>query len=254
MIYFFSGTGNSRIVAQALGRLLNCEVTDMCDVQEIPDLGSFKSLGLVFPVYAWGLPKIVEKFVGRMCCAEGASPFLWAVMTCGDDMGYADEILNDFLHKAAGLKIVSVYSVPMPNTYVCLPGFDVDASDEAAKKVECTRKVMPEIANKIRLQMREVSVERGSFPWLKTYVLRPLFNRFLLTDRYFKAQSQQCTRCGLCARSCPTGNIQLSGEGVQWGSSQCIGCLRCYHSCPQRAIDWGRVTKSKGQKLRVEEF
>ena len=253
MIYYFSGTGNSRTVAYCLGKLLECDVADMSATQQIPDLGFTKSLGLVFPVYAWGLPDIVERFVCRLqLLAEDT--YVWAVMTCGDDMGYADAILDKCLHRVSGVHVQAVYSVPMPNTYVCLPGFDVDAPEVASAKVEHTRNVLPTIARSIRLQAKECNVVRGACPWLKTYVLRPLFNRFLLTDRYFYADSRLCTRCGLCVKQCPTNNIRLSENGVQWGNSKCVGCLGCYHSCPHRAIEWGSATRGKGQKQTKNLF
>ena len=253
MIYYFSGTGNSRIVAQELGRLLGCDVAEMGARQEIPDLGLHESLGLVFPVYAWGLPDIVERFVAGIKGKGGERTHLWAVMTCGDDMGYADEVLDSSLGKNS-LRTDAVYSVQMPNTYVCLPGFDVDAPEVARKKIEETCCLLPAISESIRKRTCERRVVRGAFPWIKTYVLRPLFNRFLLTDSHFQSRKTQCTLCGLCERQCPTGNIRVSDGTVRWGNSSCTGCLRCYHQCPQRAIEWGRTTQGKGQKERVEKY
>lgn len=247
MIYYFSGTGNSREVAQRIGQLLGCKVSEINSTDETPDLSPTEDLGLVFPVYAWGLPRPVEQFIGRLA-SVCSSPFVWAVMTCGDDMGYADRVLDNCLYRSLKKRADAVYSVAMPNTYVCLPGFDVDAPDVASGKVCRTAERLPEIAHNIRERIHCHNVVRGAFPWMKTYLLRPFFNRFLIGDRPFRTDEKRCTRCGLCQKLCPTQNIRLSSAGIRWGQTECVGCLRCYHSCPTRAIDWGRQTLRKGQQ------
>ncbi|MDE5999215.1 MAG: 4Fe-4S ferredoxin, partial [Bacteroidaceae bacterium] len=105
MFYCFSGTGNSQWVADKLQGLLQ----DEADV-----------FGMVFPVYAWGIPKVVKEYIQTHMEDIKASKYVWAVITCGDDIGYADTILNNLL----GRPVDAVFSVHMPNTYVCLPGFD----------------------------------------------------------------------------------------------------------------------------------
>lgn len=248
VVYYFSGTGNSRTVAQQLGRLLSCEVREMDLSPEVsfPE-GTLSCLGLVFPVYAWGLPAVVAQFVRRLPAASCAGTYLWAVMTCGDDVGFADRVLNRALVQSIGRMADAVCSVPMPNTYVCLPGFDVDAGSLAVQKVRRTASLLPELAQLVRQRTPFLRVTRGSFPFTKTYVLRPLFNRFLVTDRHFHVRPSRCVQCGLCSEVCPTGNIRLGGQGVVWGQTSCVGCLRCYHLCPHRAIEWGGFTNGKGQ-------
>lgn len=240
MIAYFSGTGNSRYVAQALARHLHEDILNMETRQPFRGLETEETLGLVFPVYAWGVPGIVEDFLRDM---EIGRHYVWTVMTCGDDMGYADRVLERIL----GRKLDAAFSVGMPNTYVCLPGFDVDSPVLAQKKVDATRQQLPVIAEQVRQRRTARSLTRGSMARTKTYLLRPLFQKFLLTDRYFKV-SNQCNACGLCMAQCPMHDIVPCGEHPTWGHTACIGCLRCYHNCPRRAIDWGRFTAGKQQK------
>lgn len=56
MIFYFSGTGNSRWVAESLGKRLGDAVEDIADVKiekEEYTLPEGEILGFVFPVYAW---------------------------------------------------------------------------------------------------------------------------------------------------------------------------------------------------------
>ena len=299
MIYFFSGTGNSLHVARHLADALGEELCPMAPFQLSPvgatgvfrgatecSSGSTKgsespfateegrgAIGLVFPVYAWGIPNVVEQFVrnykasllgGRL---EGG--FFYAVLTCGDDMGYADEVLE----KALGRKLDAVFSVQMPNTYVCLPGFDVDSSEVCQAKYAKEEVDVKEIAACVKERKSVRRLKRGLFPWTKTYVIRPLFNRYLLTDKYFHVDASRCISCGKCKKAClveniiistpPKGNCLLAAEqlgsesdgGQKRGGgfevphwqSHCAGCLACYHTCPHHAINFGKMTQKKGQ-------
>lgn len=252
MIYCFSGTGNSQWVADKLkGQNLGQRSQEQSSV----DLGQRllpsavidekDMYGLIFPVYAWGIPKVVEAYVKEHLHDIQKAEYVYAVMTCGDDIGYADKVLSKLL----GGKLDAVFSVHMPNTYVCLPGFDVDKDEVATAKVQETLQRLPSIAEHIKKRKRTRDVCRGQMAWVKTYVLRPLFNRFLVTDKYFYT-TKDCTGCKRCVRNCPQGNMTMNQQShVVWRHQNCTGCLRCYHRCPSHAVRFGRFTKNKGQKI-----
>ncbi len=264
MIFYFSGTGNSRWVAEKLASHLNDSLLYNIETlltpsasSVLPERAADEMVGFVFPVYAWGLPRIVEDFLRDVLPTllekrVGERPYVWAVMTCGDDMGHTDRLLRKALTKA-GLSLCAAFSVQMPNTYVCLPGFTIDSETLAAQKVKTTQEVLPTIAADITARRMVTRVVRGGAAWLKTYVLRPFFNTFLVKDKPFRT-TDACTACGLCVRSCPLRDIAMNGERPQWGQSSCTGCLRCFHSCPQRAIDWGHQTKGKAQKRPLQRL
>lgn len=262
MIYCFSGTGNSQWVADKLKETLSLPLSPSQGESErvqgtspdgnpSPSQGEMSEgqrgsvWGLIFPVYGWGLPKVVAAYIQAHQEEIKAAQYVWAVMTCGDDIGYTDKILQ----KALGREVDLVISVRMPNTYVCLPGFDIDKDDVAQAKVQETRQRIPSIAQSIQRREHKTDVVRGRFAWLKTYVLRPLFNRFLVTDKYFHT-TKNCIRCKRCVRGCPQNNITTDPQGrIIWKHENCTGCLRCYHRCPCLAIQFGQFTKNKGQKL-----
>lgn len=249
MIAYFSGTGNSLYVARHLADELGETLMPMTLPSSIQD----EVVGLVFPVYAWGIPNVVERFVRSD--AFRAIPkecYLYAVMTCGDDMGYADRVLEG----AMGRNLDAAFSVLMPNVYVCLPGFDVDDKEVCREKFVKEEATVKGIAAYVSERRAVHLLRRGCFPRTKTYVIRPLFNRFLVTDRYFRVDATKCVSCGRCRKMCPVGNILLvtidgereaePREMPQW-QSRCTGCLACYHACPYHAINYGRMTQRKGQ-------
>lgn len=245
MLYFFSGTGNTFRVANQLSHMLGDELSSVLSPSPCND----ETLGIFFPVYAWGLPLVVEDFIAKTLpsLVDGKHiEYVYCVMTHGDDMGYADAVLRKCL-KAVGLPLNASFSLSMPNTYVCLPGFDVDSEEMAKKKIEETESRLQSIRDSIKSREAVVKVTRGALPFTKTYVLRPLFNSTLVTDRYFRTVNSRCTLCGKCVKECPLKNIHVADKKVEWGGN-CTGCLRCYHSCPNNAVQFGKFTDGKGQK------
>lgn len=245
MIYYFSGTGNSERIAQLASRLLNDELSSIIR----PKSCNNGSLGIIFPVYAWGIPMVLEDFIaGKLkdLVANYKLDYVYAIMTHGDDMGYADKILKKKLAEI-GIDLDASFSLSMPNTYVCLPGFDVDNDELANSKVKTSTERMAAICERITDRVKVTEVTRGALPFTKSYLIRPLFNRFLVTDRYFRTTNTQCTLCGNCVKQCPLSNILIESDRVVW-QGDCTGCLRCYHRCPNNAIQFGKFTAGKGQK------
>lgn len=248
MIFYFSGTGNSRWVAQ----FLSDELSDT--LRFIPDelgtdmhytLKDGERLGFVFPTYGWGVPPFIEQFIGKMRVDNVG--YLYFVTTCGDDTGMTAEIFCDIVARK-GWQCQLGYAVQMPESYVCLPGFDVDPKPKEQRKLDAVPDRMHQIVDDIVDGRGGFDTLPGAMPWAKSHIVRPFFNRFLVNPRHFKV-NDQCVGCGICVKACPFGNISLAdNKHPQW-HEHCVQCMRCYHTCPHRAIEWGRFTRGKGQYL-----
>lgn len=247
MIAYFSGTGNTEWVAQQLS-------TFVCDDHLIPlphncvgiDFKGIDALGICFPVHSWGIPSIVRDFIQSLP-KDHKIPYIYMVCTCGDDIGLTMQEFESLLEKQ-NQKASLYYSVQMPNSYVNLPGFDVDPVELQRKKVNTTEKHLKALSKIILERGTAVNVVKGSMPWLKSKVIRPFFYSYLVKDSFFHVENS-CVCCGACAQACPVGNIQMNGGPVWLGNSTCLTCMACYHSCPQHAIRFGKYTDNKGQYL-----
>ncbi|MEG2156540.1 MAG: EFR1 family ferrodoxin [Bacteroidaceae bacterium] len=254
MIFYFSGTGNTRSVAETIAKEmdedlysipaeLDCKTTN----HRVYTLRTGESIGFAFPVYAWGLPKIVQEFLRNITFEGIAHPFLYFVCTCGDDIGCTRQLFQKAV-RPLQLTLHSAYSLVMPDCYISLPGFDVDSDKERDEKLQEAPKLLKLICKELKAQKRGIfRLKPGPCAWAKSYILRPLFNLFLMSDKPFRT-TDPCINCGKCAQVCPLHNIDCSTGKPIWNGN-CTGCLACYHHCPKRAIEYGKRTYGKGQYL-----
>ena len=252
MIYYFSGTRNSRYAALRIGSQTGEEVRfipSQDPYSQAADQTGDRSVGFVFPVYAWGVPPIVLDFIGRLPEAfvqavnERELP-VWCVATCGDETGMAVEMFRKALSKR-GLRLSGAWSLIMPNVYVLLPGFGTDPKDVEARKLSEATVRMEDIAAGIREGRWEEDVHLGPWPRLKTAVVYPLFRRWGVDTRKWH-YTEACVGCGKCSQACPVGNIAMVDGRPRWGTD-CTSCCACYHVCPTRGAQYGSVTKNAGQ-------
>ena len=253
MIFYFSGTGNTRWAAEQMAaatgeRLLFIpdELQSSCEYTLAED----ERIGLCFPVHGWQPPHIVRMFISRLVL-HTKNPlddhYTFALCTCGDSTGLAVEMLRKEL-AAKGIMLHSCQSLVMPESYVCLPFMYTDSPErEKEKKSEAEKdlRVYEDIV--IRRKRGFQSLKQGITPWTFSHVIGAYFNRFMITDRKFTVDDDVCIHCGLCEKVCPVGNVEFSNIPKWKNDSSCTCCLSCYHHCPVHAINYGRITRRRGQ-------
>ena len=245
MILYFTATGNSHWIAELLAEAMHDTAVSIVDCLKqglIPaELSKADRVGIVFPVHSWYAPRVLIDFLSQLrlpdCC------YRYAVCTCGDDMGKGMNRL------AEHFPLDAAWSVAMPNTYV--PMFNLDDGALCRKKIENARHAVASIAEDVIARKRVWNVHEGSAAWLKTYVVNPLFVRFVIGTRSFHVD-EGCISCGICGKSCPVGNIRLVDGHPVWGK-QCIHCMACLHFCPRKVIQYGKATQKKG-RYRLEDY
>ncbi len=248
MIFYFTGTGNSEYVAKSMSNALGDEclfIPEVLDLKDTYKLKQGERLGFVFPVYSWGIPEFIIDFI-KQIKVDGVS-YVYFVCTCGDDTGRTKE---QFVAIAGtkGWTVQLGYAIQMPNTYVCLPGFDVDSKDVVCKKTQNAATRLHEIIQHVqRYDVNIFDTLPGTMPWFKSSVIRPVFNKVLITSKFFHT-NDSCIKCRKCVTECPMHNIYFDEQQskICWHDC-CVGCLRCYHICPTNSVQFGAFTKGKGQ-------
>ena len=248
MIFYFSGTGNSLYAARLIAEHNNDRIISISEemLQE-KDRYEYKleeeeSIGFVFPIYAWGPPRMVIDFISRLSVPDADDHYVYSLATCGENIGNTMKVLGKALH-SRGMKLHSAFSVVMPNNYNLLG--DVDSREVAERKLDLAEEQIRDISKVIEAKQTGVfRIRKGPVPFILTGVINPLFNQHALDASRFYA-TDACTACGLCQDICPTRNIHVEGKPA-WGSN-CTQCLACINHCPVRAIEYGKYTLKKGR-------
>ena len=262
MIFYYSGCGNSRHVAETLAAGLN---DTLIFIPEAAREGRFEyevaedeRLGFVFPVYSWAPPKLVLDFIEKLKVKVGPSTlrqaqgpqgsgtlnYLYFACTCGDNCGHTERVFRKAVEEKSW-SLSACFSVQMPETYIGMAGFKLDTSKNAQLKInrsdDMLTRYIPRLINKEHFSEMVV----GSLAWLKTYLVNPGFNRSATDDsKYYVTEA--CIHCGKCVEVCPLKNITLE-EGCPKWNGNCTMCMACYHHCPTNAIQYGKATEGKGQ-------
>lgn len=237
MIFYFSGTGNSRWVAQTLASMINDTASDISKIEVIPPLTDEQQIGLVFPIYAWGAPEPVIAFAKNL---HQSAAFTFGICTCGADAGKALKKLSKYFY------LDSCYSLMMPNNYI-IGGkeMDVEKKENCIQKIKSASDILQNIAQEITQKKPVYHVEEGTFPRLKSSIANWGFNHFARTTKPFHV-TDACIGCGLCEKNCPAHTITLHDKKPFW-DKPCFQCLRCIHECPTAAIQYGASTTNKGR-------
>ena len=272
MIFYFSGTGNTKWAASKLASATHEDLISIAPYMRADDsshtlaepfiLKENERLGFVFPVHGWRVPKLVREFIGKMKVqraepdAAGSLPFTYCVCTAGDSIGLTIENLNEVISQNPSLqalgitKVSSSYSLIMPESYVGLPFMDVDTKEKEIWKKSKSAQELAVICEEIFDRKEGVSqLVKGPIPWFFTKVVGGFFENVFITDKRFHVEKDKCVKCGICANICPVGDIKGGhGEYPEWlHHKDCLTCFTCYHHCPHHAIEFGKQTQKKGQ-------
>ena len=283
MIFYFSGTGNTKWAASKLAAATREDLISIAPYMRADDsshnlaepfiLKENERLGFVFPVHGWRVPKLVREFISKMKILREPSdatggnkakaddclknpPFAYCVCTAGDSIGLTIENLNEVISQNPSLQALGItevsssYSLIMPESYIGLPFMDVDPKEREIRKKENAAQELAVVCEEIFDRKEGISrLVKGPIPWFFTKVVGGFFENVLITDKRFHVEKDRCVKCGICANVCPIGDIKGGhGEYPVWlHHKDCLTCFTCYHHCPHHAIEFGNQTQKKGQ-------
>ena len=266
MIFYFSGTGNTKWAASKLAAATREDLISIAPYMRADDsshnlaepfiLKENERLGFVFPVHGWRVPKLVREFISKMkiqrepiqrepsdATAENKAkaddslknrPFAYCVCTAGDSIGLTIENLNKVISQNPSLQALGItevsssYSLIMPESYIGLPFMDVDPKEREIRKKENAAQELAVVCEEIFDRKEGINrLVKGPIPWFFTKVVGGFFENVLITDKRFHVEKDRCVKCGICANVCPVGDIKGGhGEYPVWLHHK--DCLTCF--------------------------
>lgn len=247
MIFYFSGTGNSLDIGKKIhdnqgGEFIN--ITNAFNDKSFSyRIKENEKVGFVFPVYYYGVPKIVKEFIENLEFKGNIKPYIYAVLTCGGTISNADNMFIS-LFKKRGHEVNSIFSIIMPNNYILLSDIQTEKEqEELYEKAEA--QVLDILYHLERDDNGNYCSNKGILPKLITKLAYPLYEHGGKTKKFYS--TEKCISCGICEKNCPSKAIEMVNKKPKWVKESCNLCLACIHRCPVRAIEYGKSTVKRGR-------
>ena len=120
MILYFSGTGNSRYVAEQIAKITSDEIISINDKlrnNDTSDIVANDRLVFVVPTYAWRIPRVVREWILKTNFKGAKNTYF--IMTCGSEIGNAEKYNKQLCNKK-GFDYMGSAGVVMPENYILM--------------------------------------------------------------------------------------------------------------------------------------
>ncbi|WP_026882169.1 EFR1 family ferrodoxin [Clostridium akagii] len=233
-ILYFTSTGNSLYVSKKIGgeyysipKLLKENSLDFED----------EKIGIVFPIYNGGVPKIVEEFLNKV---NIKSKYIFGVATYGAFSGSASAHLLE-IGSRNGFKFSYIKEILMVDNY--LPGFDMNKQIQGQAKKKIEENLMIIIKD---IEAGNKYIKKGSN--IMEFIRKQLEKHYNTNFEKNFSVGNNCNGCKVCEKVCPVDNIKVEHKPVF--KNNCQHCLACIQNCPQKAII---IKKEKSEARFINE-
>lgn len=241
MILYFTGTGNSRYIANAITSITKDELVSINEKIKTKDTQAIQTDGrlvFVLPTYGWRIPRVVEEWV-RKTEFTGVEK-VWFIMNCGSGIGNGAGYIQK-LCREKSFFCMGTMGITMPENYIAM--FQTPDKQEAATIIKKADPVIKEAGQMIAEGKAYPDPNPNILDKFLSTVVNPVFYKvFVKADGFYAKDS--CIGCGKCQEICPLQNIKMKDGKPEWGKD-CTHCMACISRCPAEAIEYGRKSVGK---------
>ena len=223
-VLYFSGTGQSRRVAEQLAARLGWDCRDIIATYRGGALPEFEKIAVVFPVYSQGVPSFLKPIFKRLTAEYAAITATYGRMGAGNAVYEAARLLK--------AKVCAAAYLPAGHSYIEGDNFTAPPlPDEVITAINNPRE--------IALPVRRKTPFAAFAPDLRSRIAVKI------------ARTETCDGCGACQRVCPAGAICCGKT-----DGRCARCLKCVRECPKGAlkVEYSRILKSYLRKKPTDEI
>ncbi len=244
-IYWYSGTGNSLLIAEKIGLRYKKEgyevklIKIMTPLEVIEESEEDDIIGVVTPIYAFRTPPLVQRFVQEKALI-GRYRFL--ITTCGGSPGDAHHHI-----KKTGYDFHYVHNINMPDNCIILP-YTPNSCEGESITTPIIQEGISSLDQVIESLLKRETADSTSALTGKL-ATRLIGWGFQMKPQRFCNQftvDPSCDQCGVCVKICPEKNISLTEHTVSFADN-CSVCLSCMQWCPKSAIQYKKATRDKAR-------
>lgn len=240
MVLYFTGTGNSRHIAERIAHALNdtlISLNDRIKSGDITPLAVNGRLVLVMPTYAWRIPRIVRDHLLRTEL-RGARE-TWFVMDCGSEIGNAAKSTARSAAKRARLHGHGAdRHAGEFHRHVQHANRRGGSPDQPPKQSRSSTARSPRSAQDTCSRRRAKTYDR-----IASSAVNPVFYPPFVKANPFTASDVRIG-CGKCEKLCPLNNITLQKRPSRLGN-QLHSAWPAFAIVRTRAIEYGKKSAGK---------
>lgn len=233
LMLYFSGTGNSKYIANLFSKKTNAEchsIEENIDFKKL--INEHNTIAFCYPIYGSCVPRIMREFVS--CYAEQFQNkkliiFCTQLMFSGDGA----RAFTDNLPKGCG-EIIYAEHFNMPNNICNFKLFSIKNGEKTKKYIVAAEKKMDKVCENLKKGI----IKKRGFNSFSHFIGKSQSASWPKVEAKNKSSvkvDKDCTRCGACVKLCPTKNLTLGENGIKQNGN-CILCYRCVNACPKKAI------------------
>ncbi|MCL2054184.1 MAG: EFR1 family ferrodoxin [Oscillospiraceae bacterium] len=245
VMFYFSGTGNSKYIAELFAKKMNAfcySIEDKVDFEEL--INSAATVGFCYPVYGSRPPRNIREFAiehKNLLNGKRLIIFCTQVLWSGDGARSLTDSLSNISYD-----VIYAEHFFMPTNVNNFPLIPITGEERNKRYYIKSKAKMEKVCKNIKSGKR---VKRGFCTiskWLGLLqgVFVPLIER-KYADRV-RINREDCNLCGLCVKSCPVNNLSVSGDLIK-ANGNCMLCYRCTNKCPRHAVSVFLKAKPKKQ-------
>jgi ferredoxin len=248
IVYYFSGTGNSKNVALWLSNFakennIESQIVNIAQINRLsiepPDSNALVTF--VSPIHGFNYPPVMLHFILRF--PKGKNKVLLMNTRAGMLIGkYITPGLTGIafylaalILKLKGFSIKAMYPVDLPSNWISVhPGLN----EKTVKYLH--KKNKERITGFARNVFEGKNDFKGVHEIIQDIVLSPISILYFLIGRFIFAKtyyaSRDCNNCDICVKGCPVKAIIKLDNRPFW-TFNCESCMKCMSNCPQKAIE-----------------
>ena len=233
LMLYFSGTGNSKWIAQLFSEKTNAlcySIEDSADFISLID--ATDTVAFCYPVYGSCVPRMMREFAALHAEAlqhKKLIIFCTQMMFSGDGA----RAFLDSLPRGYGT-VIHAEHFNMPNNICNFSLFPPTTPAKIQKNCDAATRKMQRVCENIQ---RGIIKKRGfsAASQLLGKTQSAFWPAIESENRSSVQIDKDCTHCGLCTKLCPMKNLTMVGAEIQQ-QGNCMLCYRCVNACPKKAI------------------